>query len=105
MFAVIGTATYLHEISKWPKPYQEAAAKYPQKLAENPSLGDPLGFPFLREKRIREKRIYYLVYEDLRLVLLVATSGKKDQQRTIDYIKEQLNEFRAEAEKAARQAF
>ena len=75
----------------------------PSKLAENPFIGDQLSYPFLRERRIREKRVYYLIYEDLQLVLLVAVSGKKDQQATIDHIKNNLDEFRAEAEKAARQ--
>lgn len=105
MFKVIGTSTYLDEINKWPKVYKEAAEKLPNKLSENPFAGDPLGYPFLREKRIKEKRIYYLIYEDLLLVLLVATSGKKNQQGTIDHIKLQLNEFRSIAEKISKQVF
>jgi len=44
-----------------------------------------------------------LVYEDLKLVLLVATSGKKDQQATIDHIKHHLQEYRILAEKIAKQ--
>lgn len=94
MFNVIGTDTYLEEIRKWPKDYQEAASKIPLQLKENPLIGKPLGYPFLREKRIREKRVYYLVYPDLKLVLLVAVSGKKDQQATIAHIKAQLDEYR-----------
>lgn len=105
MFAVIGTDTYLKEISKWPKDSQEAANKIPSKLKENPYLGNPLGYPFLREKRIREKRVYYLVYDDLKLVLLVAVSGKKDQQITIDHIKVQLDKYRKIAEQIAKQVF
>lgn len=69
----------------------------------NPFVGDLIAYRFLREKRIREKRIYYLVYEDLKLVLLVATSGKKNQQATIDHIKRHLDEFRKVAEVIARQ--
>jgi hypothetical protein len=52
---------------------------------------------------VREKRVYYLIYEDLKLVLLVATSGKKDQRATIDHIKENLDEFRKVAEEVAKQ--
>ena len=74
-----------------------------KKLAINPFIGDPLNYKFLREKRIREKRIYYLVYEDLKLVLLVATSGKKDQQATIGHIKDNLDQFKIIAEQIARQ--
>jgi len=103
MFTVIGTNTHLKEIGKWPRDYKEATDKIPLKLKENPFLGDQIRYPFLREKRIKEKRIYYLVYEDLKLVLLVATSGKKDQQATIDHIKGYLDEFRKEAERIANQ--
>ena len=103
MFNVIGTATYLEEISTLSKDYQEVAEKLPEKLAVNPFQGDPLGYPFLREKRIREKRIYYLIYEDLKLVLLVAVSSKKDQQTTIDHLKNGLDEFRKIAEEVAKQ--
>ena len=104
MFIVIGTETYLKEIDKLPKSYKEIAEKIPKKLAENPNLGNPLGYPFLREKRIKEKRVYYLIYEDLNLVLLVAVSGKKNQQTTINHIKNNLNEFRTIAETIFKQA-
>ncbi|MBI4145967.1 hypothetical protein HY489_01370 [Candidatus Woesearchaeota archaeon] len=105
MFNVIGTDTYISEVEQWSKADQEIAGKNPQKLAVNPFIGDPLSYPFLRERRVGEKRVYYLIYEDLKLVLLVATSGKKDQQATIDHIKVNLPEFRKEAEKIAKQAF
>jgi len=104
MFKIIGTDTYLEEISKWSKSDREAAEKIPKKLATNPFSGSPLSYPFLREKRIKEKRIYYLIYKNLNLVLLVATSGKKDQQTTISHIKEQLDEFKKVAEDIAKQA-
>ncbi len=103
MFAVIGTPTYLASIEKWPKIDRESAEKIPQHLKENPFLGKPLGYAFLREKRIRERRVYYLVYEEFELVLLVASSGKKDQQATIDHIKNSLEEFRKAAEQISKQ--
>tara|TARA_B100002003_G_C14120009_1_gene538663 strand:- start:848 stop:1165 length:318 start_codon:yes stop_codon:yes gene_type:complete len=103
MFKVIGTDTYLKEVSKWPKDYQEAVDKIPKKLAENPFIGDPLRYPFLRERRVKEKRVYYLIYKDLKLVLLVAVSDKKDQQATINHIKGHLDEFRKVAEDITKQ--
>lgn len=103
MFAVIGTNTYLRELDKWDKADREAAEKIPNTLKENPLIGSPLSYKFLREKRIGGKRVYYLVYEDLKLVLLVATSGKKDQQATIDHIKKHLGEYRILAEEIAKQ--
>ena len=95
MFTVIGTETYLREIKKWPKQDQEFAEKLPKELSNSPFTGKPLSYPFLREKRIGGRRIYFLIYEDLKLILLVATSEKKDQQETIDHIKNQLDEFRS----------
>lgn len=103
MYRVIGTETYQKEISQWTKEDREAAEKIPEKLAENPYIGDQLGYPFLRERRVKEKRVYYLIYDDLNLVLLVAVSGKKDQQKTIDYLKVHLHEFKELAEKIAKQ--
>lgn len=103
MFKVVGTETYLKELGKWPKADREVAEKMAKKLAESPLAGKPLGYPFLREKKIREKRIYFLVYEELKLVMLVATSSKKDQQVTIDHIKEYLAEYKRIAEEVSRQ--
>lgn len=73
---------------------QEIIRKIFVQLKENPYVGDGLRFRFLREKRIREKRLYYLVYDDLKAVLVVAFGGKKIQDRTIDWIVENLSEFR-----------
>lgn len=103
MFKVIGTNTYLQELDKWPKLDKIVAEKFPKQLSINPYSGSPLGYKFLREKRIKERRVYYLVYDDLKLVLLVATSGKKDQQATIDHIKGNLDEFRTVAEDIIKQ--
>ena len=103
MFKVIGTETYLKELEKWQKTERQAAEKMAVKLAKNPLGGKPLGFNFIREKKIRERRIYFLVYEDLKLVMLVATSGKKNQQVTINHIKEYLQEYKKTAEEISRQ--
>ncbi len=103
MFVVIGTETYLSELKKWPKQDQNAAVKIPNHLAENPYVGKPLSYAFLREKKIGGRRVYYLIYDDLNLVLLVATSDKKDQQSTINHIKGNLDEFRDVAEKISKQ--
>jgi len=103
MYIVIGTETYEEEIAKWTKSDREAAEKLPAKLSQNPYVGDHLGYKFLREKRINEKRVYYLIYDDLQLVLLVAVSGKKNQQETINYIKNHLPDFKELAIKISKQ--
>lgn len=105
MFIVVGTDTYEKELNRWSKVDKEAARKIPTQLKENPYVGKQLTYPFLREKKVRDKRLYYLVYEDLKLVLLVAASGKKNQQVTINHIKNNLNEFRIVAEDISKQVF
>lgn len=103
MYNVIGTDTYLREIKKWPKTQRVITDKIPARLKSNPNIGKPLAYPFIREIRVREKRVYYLVYDELHLVLLVAVSGKKDQQDTINHIKENLAEFRLIAKDISKQ--
>ena len=63
-------------------------------LAHSPYVGKPLRYPFFREKRLGGKRIYYLIYDDLRCVLLVAASTKKHQQYVIDQIHGTFEDFR-----------
>lgn len=104
MYFVIGTETFEKEVNKLDKSEREIVDKIPKKLAENPYIGDQLLYPFLREKRIDgRKRIHYLIYDDLKLVLLIATSTKKYQQQTINYIKTNFSEFRKIAEEISKQ--
>ena len=63
-------------------------------ISEKGFTGRPLGFNFLREKRINGKRAYFLVYEEFEAVLMVSISDKKAQQETIEKIKEYLPEFK-----------
>ena len=74
------------EINKLSDSDKEIIENIFRKLKENPYVGDQIRYRFFREKRIREKRVYYLVYDDLSAVLMVAISGKKAQQETIDEV-------------------
>ncbi len=64
-----------------------------KQLTVNPYIGDPLGYRFFREKKLKGKRIYFLIYDDMLAVLMVAISDKKTQQATIDEIKNHLKEY------------
>ena len=55
MFKVIGTDTYLQELNKWPRADKLIAEKFPKQLYMNPYGGSPLGYKFLREKRVKER--------------------------------------------------
>ncbi len=58
-----------------------------KELPGNPYQGRALGFKFFREKRIGGKRVYFLIYDDYVIVLMVAIGDKKTQNKDIAQIK------------------
>ncbi len=93
-YAVYTTQRFDKELAKLAKEEERRIEKIFLQLKENPYVGDQLQYKNLREKRIKEKRIYYLVYDDLQAVLIVAISGKKNQQATINHIIDSFSEYR-----------
>ncbi len=65
-----------------------------KQLKINPYVGDQLQIKIIREKRLNGKRLYFIVFDDLNAVLIVALSNKKTQQKTIDLIKSKLSDYR-----------
>ena len=63
-------------------------------LKENPDVGKPLRFDWFREKKYGDKRLYYLIYQNLSRVLLVAFGSKKDQQKIIDHVLENKDRYK-----------
>jgi mRNA-degrading endonuclease RelE of RelBE toxin-antitoxin system len=98
-YAVYTTESFEKEIKKLSDSDKDIIQKIFLQLKENPYVGDSIRYRFFREKRVKEKRIYYLIYDDLSTVLVVAFGGKKAQQETIDRIIEILPEFRIYLEK------
>jgi len=98
-YAVYTTESFEREIKKLPDSDKEIIQKIFLQLKENPYAGDSIRYRFFREKRVREKRLYYLVYDDLSAVLVVAFGGKKAQQETIDKIIEILPDFKVYLER------
>jgi mRNA-degrading endonuclease RelE of RelBE toxin-antitoxin system len=99
VYAVYTTESFEKEIKKLPDSDKSIIQNIFLQLKENPYVGDQIRYRFFREKRIREKRVYYLVYDDLSAVLVVAFGGKKAQQETIDRIIAILPEFKIYLEK------
>ena len=57
-------------------------------------IGRPLsGLSFFREKKFDGKRLYYLVYENVFVILVLALGDKKAQQATINEILLHLDEY------------
>ena len=93
-YAVYTTESLDKELEKLSNSDREIIQKILLKLKDNPYVGDPLRYRFIREKRVEEKRLYFLVYDDLSAVLVVAFGGKKAQQETIDEIIKCLPEYK-----------
>lgn len=92
-FKVFRTKTFDKEFDKLPKTEQREIENFEKNLSENPFVGKPLGLVFFREKKLDGRRVYYLIYEDFVIVLMVAIGDKKAQQATIDSIRGKLNEY------------
>ena len=104
-YAVYALNVFDKEMNKLSELDKEIIKKISIQLKENPYVGDQIRYKFFREKRIREKRIYYLVYDDLKIVLMVAIGGKKAQGETIDKIVGYFKEYRKYAEKLSNSSY
>lgn len=93
-YAVYTTEKFDKEVKRFSEEEQNRIQKIFFQIRDNPYVGDQLRYRFLREKRLQEKRIYYLVYDDLQAVLVVAISDKKAQKETIDHIVQYFDEYR-----------
>ncbi|MCK5282156.1 MAG: hypothetical protein KAK00_02000 [Nanoarchaeota archaeon] len=92
-YKVFRTTTFTKKYKKLPKEEQKIIDKFIKEvLAINPR-GKPLDVHGIMEKKIKGRRIYYIVYDDYLIVLMVAISSKKDQQDTIDTLRKYLSEF------------
>ena len=101
-FAIFHSQTFDHELEQMPKDFQGWVDKIENQLIENPYVGDHLQVPWFREKKKDKYRIYYLIYEDLKVVYLVAISAKKNQQTVINTIWLLLDQFKGEIENLIR---
>jgi len=68
-------------------------------LKETGDAGKQLRYPYFREKKFEGKRLYFLVYEDYMVILALAISDKKAQQKTIDKIISELKNYKEIIEK------
>jgi len=93
-YAIYTTDSFEKEIEKLSSSDKEIIQKIYLQLKQNPYVGDQIRYRFFREKRVREKRLYFLIYDDLAAVLVVAFGGKKAQEETIDEIMRLLPEFK-----------
>ena len=82
------------------KKEQEWIDKTKLQLKTNPYVGKPLWFKWFREKKLKDKRLYYLIYDNLGRILITAFGTKKEQQKIIDHAIKNLDRYRRLVESA-----
>lgn len=96
-YEVHHSETFDKQLKKYPKEFHDWLEKIEDQLTEKPLyVGDPLRVPWFREKKHDNFRVYYLIYENIKAVYLVAISDKKSQQKTINTIFLLLDNFEQE---------
>ncbi len=99
VFKVLETETFQKRFDSLDRDEESWVRKMVLQVREHPELvGKPLKFSWFREKKFRDKRLYYIVYPDLMKVLMVAFGGKKEQQRIIDVVLRNAGAYRKLAE-------
>lgn len=93
-YEIYETDTFSKLYSAMEKEEKEWIAKIKLQIKDNPSTGKPLKFEWFREKKLGDKRLYYLIYKNLSRVLLVSFGTKKEQQKIIDHILENKDKYR-----------
>lgn len=101
-FSVYHSQTFDDKLESFPSVFKYWVDKIEEQLTKNPYVGDPIRVPWFREKKKDKYRIYYLIYDDLHAVYLVAISEKKDQQRVINTIWLLLDHFQEEIRNLAK---
>ncbi|MFA6462057.1 MAG: type II toxin-antitoxin system RelE/ParE family toxin [Candidatus Woesearchaeota archaeon] len=99
MYKIYLADEFERSFNKLDNSIQEQIDKEIEQLVTNPYVGKPLGYSFFREKKIRNYRIYYLIYEEEIVVFLISVSNKKDQQKSIDKIKALIPIYKEEIQK------
>jgi mRNA-degrading endonuclease RelE of RelBE toxin-antitoxin system len=67
---------------------QNQILKIKTQLESTLLIGKPLNYKWLREKKIKGFRLYFIINFELKRVLFVAFGDKKEQQKIIDKILE-----------------
>ena len=93
-YHVYETDTFSKIFLTMEKSEQEWVRKVRLQLAENPHTGKPLRYDWFREKKLGDKRLYYLIYTNISKVLVVSFGSKKDQQKIIDHILENRERYK-----------
>jgi len=103
MWELRETSEFEHKFEELPPDIKERFENQIKKLQDNPyTLGKPLGYPWFRELKNDKWRVYYLVYDQLVVILFVGVSDKRNQQAVINIVKNNLKLFKEFVEKGTK---
>ncbi len=95
MYQIIQTENFNKIFNKLiPKNLKSRIKKQILKITKNPKIGKPLSYEFLKELKIDKFRIYYSIYEEMVIILLIGISDKRLQKKTITSIKKSVKHLR-----------
>ncbi|MEK6937321.1 MAG: hypothetical protein AABW58_04590 [Nanoarchaeota archaeon] len=84
-YSTYATDTFKEIYASLDKSEQNWIDKTKKKLAENPT-GKILQFSWFREKKFLNKRLFFLIDEELKKILFVSFASKRKQQDVIDFV-------------------
>lgn len=99
MYKIYTTEEFEKDFKKLDNSLQQQIEKEIEQLELNPYVGKPLGYRFFREKKLKNYRFYYLIYDEYIVVFLIAISNKTDQQKVINAIKHLIPFYKEEIKK------
>ena len=94
MYRFFRSEAYEKRFTKLDTAEQQHVTNLERQIKDNPLASKPLGYTFLREKRINGgKTILFIIYEELQTILFAKIATKRDQQDMIDELKEHLKDY------------
>ena len=99
MFRIFTTEEFDKDFEKLDASIQRMIDNEIKQLEASPYVGKPLGYKFFREKKVKNYRFYYLIYDEYVVVFVVALSTKKEQQKAIDKIRLLMPYYKEEIKK------
>lgn len=92
MYKLFATDSFKEICETLDKSEKDWIDKIKGNLREYPT-GKPLGFKWFREKKYLNKRLYFLVDDNEKKILLVSFASKKEQQEVINFVKLNMKEL------------
>jgi len=94
-YTIYTTEEFDKELNKLDKSEQIRVNKILKQLKEKGgNVGKSLsGLSFFKEKKFGNKRLYFLIYENFLVILVISISDKKAQQATINRILLDIKEY------------